>query len=216
MATLHLTINHSTTSDETQVACDSYTWNGTTYTTSGDKTFTSTNVAGCTNVATLHLTINHSYAPVADADQTFNLGDTLTNLIIASGSNLTWYDSQTSTTSIPNTTTLIDGTTYYVSQTINGCEGPKTAITVHLNLGVDQNELVTITYNPNPVIDILVIKSKESIETITVFNTLGQLLFTKQENVNEFSVDFSNLPTGNYFIRTQRGDKNQVLKVIKK
>ena len=47
-------------SEETQVACDSYSWNGTVYTTSGDKTFTSTNASGCTNVATLHLTINNS------------------------------------------------------------------------------------------------------------------------------------------------------------
>jgi hypothetical protein len=58
--TLNLTINHSSTSEETQVACDSYTWHGTTYTTSGDKTYTSTNASGCPSVATLHLTINNS------------------------------------------------------------------------------------------------------------------------------------------------------------
>ena len=55
-----MTINHSSTSEETQVACDSYTWNGQTYTASGDYTYTSTNASGCPNVATLHLTINHS------------------------------------------------------------------------------------------------------------------------------------------------------------
>ena len=58
VATLHLTINNSTTTSETQTACGSYTWNGTAYTTSGDYTFTSTNASGCPNVATLHLTIN--------------------------------------------------------------------------------------------------------------------------------------------------------------
>ena len=156
-------------------------------------------------------------APTAATDQNFNLGDTLSNLIVTTGSNLTWYASQSSTTSIPNTTTLVDGTTYYVSQTINGCEGPKIAITVHLIiLGVDQNQIVTISYSPNPVIDVLVIKSNESIENITVFNTLGQLLFTLIENANEFSVDLSNLPTGSYFIKAQTADKNQILKVIKK
>ena len=284
VATLHLTFNTTTTS-ETQVACDGYTWHGTTYTVSGDYTYNSTNTAGCLNVATLHLTINHITTPVFDSvapicfgtalsnlpttsnqgltgswlpatmnnsatttytftpapgqcaavsqmtiqviplasaptaatDQNFNLGDTLSNLIVTTGSNLTWYASQSSTTSIPNTTTLVDGTTYYVSQTINGCEGPKIAITVHLIiLGVDQNQIVTISYSPNPVIDVLVIKSNESIENITVFNTLGQLLFTLIENANEFSVDLSNLPTGSYFIKAQTADKNQILKVIKK
>ncbi|MEI7508706.1 MAG: T9SS type A sorting domain-containing protein, partial [Flavobacterium sp.] len=60
VATLHLTIKNSSTSEETEVACDSYTWNGTTYTTSGNYTYSSTNSVGCTNVATLHLTINNS------------------------------------------------------------------------------------------------------------------------------------------------------------
>ena len=43
-------------------ACDSYAWNGETYTESGDyeQTFTASN--GCDSVVTLHLTINHSLA----------------------------------------------------------------------------------------------------------------------------------------------------------
>ncbi|MDB5232419.1 MAG: hypothetical protein JWN76_3224 [Chitinophagaceae bacterium] len=61
-ATLNLTINHSTTTTETQVACDTYTWlaNGQRYTASGTYTYISTNAAGCTNTATLNLTINRS------------------------------------------------------------------------------------------------------------------------------------------------------------
>jgi len=58
---LNLTINYSTTDgNATVTACDSYTWNGTTYTTSGTYTYTSMNAAGCTNTATLTLTINYS------------------------------------------------------------------------------------------------------------------------------------------------------------
>jgi len=57
-ATLNLTINNSSTSSSSAMACDAYTWNGTTYTTSGIYTFTSLNAAGCVNEATLNLTIN--------------------------------------------------------------------------------------------------------------------------------------------------------------
>ncbi|WP_171610024.1 hypothetical protein, partial [Limnovirga soli] len=57
---LHLTVNYSTSSEETAVACDSYEWHGTTYTESGDYTYESINESGCTNVATLHLTVNYS------------------------------------------------------------------------------------------------------------------------------------------------------------
>ena len=67
---LNLTINSSTTSSATETACDTYTWtaNGTTYTTSGVYTNTTTNAAGCPNVATLNLTINTSITYYVDAD----------------------------------------------------------------------------------------------------------------------------------------------------
>ena len=41
-------------------ACDSFDWNGTTYTESGTYTFESTNAVGCDSAATLNLTINNS------------------------------------------------------------------------------------------------------------------------------------------------------------
>jgi hypothetical protein len=55
---LHLTINHSVTSEftiETNEGC--YTWNGTEYCQSGDYTQTLQTVAGCDSVVTLHLTV---------------------------------------------------------------------------------------------------------------------------------------------------------------
>jgi len=40
--------------------CNFYTWNGTTYTTSGVYTYTTTNAAGCINTATLDLSIKYA------------------------------------------------------------------------------------------------------------------------------------------------------------
>jgi hypothetical protein len=56
--TLDLTLNSSTMSADTAVACDSYTasW-GTTYNSSGTYNATLTNAAGCDSTITLHLTI---------------------------------------------------------------------------------------------------------------------------------------------------------------
>ena len=56
-AILILTINYSTTSIEYATECDTYTWNGQTYTTSGVYTFADTNSIGCDSIATLNLTI---------------------------------------------------------------------------------------------------------------------------------------------------------------
>jgi hypothetical protein len=58
--TLTLTINSSNTGSSSATACDTYTWSGSTYTTSGAYTNTLTNVAGCDSVHTLTLTINYS------------------------------------------------------------------------------------------------------------------------------------------------------------
>jgi hypothetical protein len=61
--TLNLTINNSTSSSDSQTACDSYTWTagtGTTYTESGIYTSTGLNAAGCTDTKTIVLTINNS------------------------------------------------------------------------------------------------------------------------------------------------------------
>ena len=58
--TLDLTINNSSYSSFNVTACDSYAWNGNTYTSSGAYTWTGTNAVGCDSTATLNLTINSS------------------------------------------------------------------------------------------------------------------------------------------------------------
>ncbi|MBK7763870.1 MAG: hypothetical protein IPI46_10965 [Bacteroidetes bacterium] len=67
-ATLDLTLFYSSSSSETQTACDSYTWNisGLTYTTSGTYTFTTLNASGCAHTNILNLTINNSTSTVTN------------------------------------------------------------------------------------------------------------------------------------------------------
>ena len=46
--------------EETEAACESFAWHGTTYTESAAPTYTLTNAAGCDSIVTLHLTIHHA------------------------------------------------------------------------------------------------------------------------------------------------------------
>ena len=55
-----MTINQSETVEETITACDSYVWNGQTYTESGTYTYTTVAANGCDRIETLYLTINKS------------------------------------------------------------------------------------------------------------------------------------------------------------
>ncbi len=57
---LNLTVNPTVYTEETITACDSYTWNGETYTQSGEYVYTTTAANGCDSIITLHLTINKS------------------------------------------------------------------------------------------------------------------------------------------------------------
>jgi|GEM_PF-641297 len=74
--------------------------------------------------------------PVADATQSFFCtGNTIADLI-ATGENLQWYDVAEGGTPLVLETELVSGT-YYVSQTINGCESPRTEVAVSVIYGVE-------------------------------------------------------------------------------
>ena len=66
---MNLTINNSSTSTSSATACDTYSWNGTTYTSSGAYTYVTTNSNGCDSTATLNLTINPSTTPSTDVTE---------------------------------------------------------------------------------------------------------------------------------------------------
>ncbi len=58
-ATAIMDVNYETNNSETAVSCDSYLWHATTYTTSGNYTFSYLNTNNVASVDTLHLTINY-------------------------------------------------------------------------------------------------------------------------------------------------------------
>ena len=55
---LHLSVNQSSFGDTIAVACENFTWQGTTYSESGSYSSYQTNSASCDSIVTLHLTIN--------------------------------------------------------------------------------------------------------------------------------------------------------------
>lgn len=71
--------------------------------------------------------------PTAAATQKIcnNSQATVTKLV-ATGSNLKWYDVANGGTALLPTTLLVNGATYFVSQTVNGCESHRVAVVVAL------------------------------------------------------------------------------------
>ena len=84
---------------------------------------------------------------------------------------------------------------------------------------LSQNEIKNVKsiYYPNPVANELNIQNAKNIETVRVFNMLGQELIRKiYINQSDIKIDLSKLSKGNYIVRTESGAKSDTFKIIKK
>lgn len=104
-------------------------------TTSGTYYIKVVNANGCEKIMPVTVTINVTSAPTGAATQTFCGSANITQLV-ATGSGVKWYDAATGGNLLPNITAigLTNGTTYYASQTVNGCESTtRFAVTAVIN-----------------------------------------------------------------------------------
>ena len=186
MTTLHLTINYSTSATETVTACDSYTWNGTTYTISSIDSITSTNSAGCDSVTTLHLTINYSTR----------------DTIVDSATNSYTWNGNTYTES---------GEYLFEGQTEAGCDSIIVLQLTITQVGINIAESNNITLYPNPTSGKLTIVA-DDVEKVEVFDQSGRIAATFKDT-NE--IDIHDLPTGAYTLRITLRNGSAVKRVIK-
>lgn len=155
--------------------------------------------------------------PVGDTNQTFVLGQTLADIIV-SGQNIQWYNvfnRNATSNPLPLNTPLVEGVTYYATQTINGYEST-TAFEITIQfLANNTFAFKDLKFNPNPVQDVLYIQSKDLIEDVTIFNIMGQKIFQQNFDSLDLRLQLSQLLAGNYFVKLESNNKAQVIKVIK-
>ena len=157
----------------------------------------------------------------------FKPGQTLADLIV-DGQNIKWYINQSplagktnkiTETPLPLTTVLVDGTTYYASQTINGIESKeRLAVTAKSNGALSTSDFVlpNFKYYPNPVLHNLTISNSEVIDQVEIYTVNGKTLLDKKIN-NVFSeIDLSNFSSGLYFLKVKAEGKVKTIKIMKK
>ncbi|MBA4154863.1 T9SS type B sorting domain-containing protein [Flavobacterium sp.] len=97
--------------------------------------YASQSINGCESNRIAILAIINNTPPVTGTiNQNFCSTENATlQSIVVNGTAILWYDSITSTTPLPNSTILINNTTYYATQTLNGCESNiRLAVTINL------------------------------------------------------------------------------------
>ncbi|WP_309642117.1 T9SS type A sorting domain-containing protein [Flavobacterium sp.] len=194
----------------------SFTENKTIYASIQEVVFT-----GCHYIKPFELTIIPTVtAPTGAPSQNFTAGQTLADLII-SGENLIWYDAAIGGNTLPNTTLLQDDTTYYVTQTVSGCESNRStnsnrfAVTTNLVLSNESFSANSFSVYPNPVDEMLTINAKENLKSIVIYNAIGQQILHLNPDQKELQINTASFNTGVYFLKLNTQKESSTLKIIK-
>ena len=83
------------------------------------------------------------------------------------------------------------------------------------SLSVDDFESVGFKYFPNPVNDQLSLRAQQTINSVSIYNMLGQEVLRTSPNAMNDEVNMSSLQSGAYFVRVTIGDNSKTIKIIK-
>lgn len=186
--------------------------------------------SGCYSTGSFQLIIlDENYttpAPEGDESQSFEEGATLADLVIE-GENIQWYaedatsgrsafSMQEEETPLPLSTPLVHGTTYYATQTIYGIESiDRLAVTASLALNASEFNFIGFNYYPNPVDNTLYIENANTIDSVTIYNLLGQSIINKKVSGIKTQINTSTLNKGVYFVKVLANNSEKTIKILK-
>ena len=145
-------------------------------------------------------------APVGEASQEFNAGDTVSDLTIETeaGAQLQWYfydEQEDAWFEISSNTNLTDGYTYGVTQAFGTCESERLPITVSVILGNPAFELKGVKVYPNPASDVVNVQANEVLSGVVIYNLLGQEVLRQSANADTVQLNISSLPQATYIMQ---------------
>uniref|UniRef100_UPI00404931F5 Ig-like domain-containing protein n=1 Tax=Flavobacterium sp. TaxID=239 RepID=UPI00404931F5 len=179
--------------------------------------YVSQTVEGCASelLAVIVNVYEVTATPVYEGDLTFNDGTTLSEIGVdfLNDATVQWYilDENSNYVAV-DATTLVAETTYYVSQTVNGCESAFLAITVDAVLSSDIFDRNTLQIYPNPVAQTLFVSGMENPASLQIINMLGQIILS-ENNPNDNFINVSSLEKGTYLLQIK--EANNLVKIIR-
>lgn len=107
---------------------------------------------------------NFTQKPATSTPQTFCIQQNATiNEIAVSGQNIKWYDDPTNGALLSPSSVLQNGITYYVSQTINGCESSRAPVLINIQntLAPTGSANQTFCSSQNPTLNTIVVSGAQ-------------------------------------------------------
>ncbi|WP_294821680.1 GEVED domain-containing protein [uncultured Flavobacterium sp.] len=192
----------------------------------GSYTVTVQNTEGCiafTSGIVVNAVPEAPLAPGGDQTQEIFVdaaGDaTLADLVVDATGTVTWYateeDAEEGENPLSLDTVLVSGTTYYATQTVDGCESLGYPVTATVTLGNGDFGIASFSYHPNPVKEVLTLSYDRNIAAIEIFTIVGQQVMIKTVNQNEAVIDMSQLATGTYLVKVMSDSASKIIKVVK-
>ena len=184
--------------------------------------YVSQTINGCEGERTaVEVTVNAVAAPTGEATQVITVdvpADATVEDLVVMGENIQWYASVEDIqagTPIAQGTELVSGTTYYATQTVNGCQSAYLEVTVEVVLKTDNKDSIKFSYYPNPVKDQLNIISGSSISLVEVYTMHGQKVISQTWNALSGQLNMVQLEEATYIVRVYTGNKTQSFMIAK-
>lgn len=156
--------------------------------------------------------------PVAPSPQTFNSGSTLADIVITP-SNVLWYDSfddaQADLNRLALDLPLENNKTYYAVNDDGEYRSQPFPVTVIVTLNTANFEFQNLKFYPNPVSSDLTISNSFPIQSIEIYNLLGQRLINETHTSSEVNVNVSNLTSAVYLVKIKSENQTKEFKIVK-
>lgn len=172
---------------------------------------------GCEVTASIDVTVLLTDAPTGEDLQRSCETKTLADFVVV-GEQIKWYKERVGGEELPLSTTVVSGTTYYASQTLNECESEE-RLAVKADACLSTNDLSKSEFNyyPNPVSDYVTLTGQIEMSSWTITNFTGQQLLSSVVKGHSSKIDVRSLKEGVYLLNVSFVNGNvKTFKLIKK
>lgn len=111
--------------------------------------------------------------------------------------------------------TTTAGQSYYIF-VMNTGGASDVVIDISQTMSIEDNTIDGFTFYPNPVENVLNLKSNVTIDKVELFSVLGQSVLTRSIEANNSQIDVSRLTTGVYLMKVTADGQTATYQVIKK